>query len=132
MGKVFKVRRGGIMDNKNISIKSTNYEHMNRALPNWDTKDGKYISSKAHYDKECAKAGLVSESKAENSRHDNHPTPAYSKDSVDFLRGVQNKTDSKGNVRLSDREIDFMVSKGIIKDRDRTPKNLPTDQGGMR
>lgn len=34
------------------------YEHFNKALPNWDSKDGKYISSRAHYEKELQKGGF--------------------------------------------------------------------------
>lgn len=34
-----------------------NYEHFNRSLPNWDSPKGKYISSRAHYEKEMKKSG---------------------------------------------------------------------------
>jgi len=39
----------------NIIVKQ--YEHFNRSLPNWDSPKGKYISSRAHYEKELAKNG---------------------------------------------------------------------------
>mgnify|MGYP003349363528 CR=1 FL=1 len=42
----------------NIIVKK--YEHINRALPNWDTPTGKYIKDKDHYDYEMKKAGMVS------------------------------------------------------------------------
>lgn len=40
----------------NIIVK--NYEHFNKALPNWDSPQGKYIGSKAQYDKEMKKGGF--------------------------------------------------------------------------
>jgi hypothetical protein len=42
----------------NIIVK--NYEHFNRSLPNWDTPKGKWIGSRAQYEKELAKNGFVS------------------------------------------------------------------------
>lgn len=34
------------------------YEHFNKSLPNWDSKDGKYISSREHYERELKKGGF--------------------------------------------------------------------------
>jgi ribosomal protein S21 len=112
----------------NIIVK--NYEHFNRALPNWNSKKGKHISSKKQYVEECKKAGL--EPYREPAVRENKPEA--SKETRQFLNSVKDNADKKGNVKLSDRQIDYMIKKGAIKDRDTYQKHLPNDyqKGGWR
>jgi len=104
------------------------YEHFNKALPNWDSKQGKYISSKSHYENEVRKAGLTKFTEPTNSHN---PTPKADKETRTFLNSLN--ADSKGNVKLSDRQIDYMIKSGAIKDRDNRqsiPNNI--NSGGFR
>jgi ribosomal protein S21 len=113
----------------NIIVKS--YEHFNRALPNWHSKKGRYISSKKQYIEECKKAGL--EPYREPTVRENKPKA--SKETRQFLNSVKNSADKKGNVKLSDRQIDYMVKSGAIKDRDSYYDKLPKhyqDNGGFK
>lgn len=106
-----------------------NYEHMNKALPNWHSKDGRYISSKAQYNKEVRQAGLIPYEQAEEIRRNNEEKAErnrkYNPETIGFLRSVSSKADKKGKVRLADREIKFMIDKGAIKDRDVFADKLP-------
>lgn len=107
-----------------------NYEHFNRSLPKWDCAKGKYIGSKAQYEKACRDAGLVPFEKSDYK--ESTPRKAsYTKDAVEFLESVKSVADSKGNVKLSDNQINYMVEKGIIKDRDKIsiPRGTPLEGG---
>ena len=112
----------------NPQIKVKNYEHFNKALPNWDNKDGKYISSRNQYESECKKAGLTKFTEPSNSPN---PTPKANPETRTFLNSLN--ADKKGNVKLSDRQIDYMIKSGAISDRSKHT-NLPTDinNGGFR
>jgi hypothetical protein len=119
----------------NIIVK--NYEHHNRSLPNWDTPKGRYINSRRQYLNEVAKAGLVSYEKSEEIRQRNEDIQKrnrkkYPKETYAFLNSVKRRTDKSGKVKLSDRQIDYMVKAGAIKDRDKL--RLPLhyqDKGGF-
>lgn len=104
-----------------------NYEHTNRALPNWDTKKGRYIGSKKQYTEECKKAGLVPYAESSETKSTLKP----SAETIVFLNSVKNRTDSKGNVKLSGSQINYMIKIGAIKDRDKM--KYPTDykKGGF-
>lgn len=103
----------------NIIVK--NYTHFNKALPSWDSPKGRYISSKKQYVEECKKAGLVPYSEP----HFDKPKLKPSKDTLSLLSYANSIKDKKGNVKLSDRAINKMIEKGIIKDRDKYSRYLP-------
>jgi hypothetical protein len=110
-----------------VEIIVKNYEHFNRGLPNWNSKKGKYISSKRQYTEECKKAGLVSYTEPTDKKVALKP----SSETVAFLRSVKNRTDNKGNVKLSGSQVAYMIKIGAIKDRDKM--KYPTDykKGGF-
>lgn len=105
-----------------------NYEHHNRALPNWNSKQGRYISTKKQYVEECKRANLTEYHEPQSKETKLKP----SQETVSFLNSV--RADKKGNVKLSDRQIDYMISKGAIKDRDKYVDKLPTEykKGGWK
>ena len=112
----------------NIIIKR--YQHFNRALPNWHNSQGRYISSKRQYEKEVREAGLISYEKAEEIRKHNEDKAKknrkrYSKETLEFLGEIREGTDKKGKVKLSGRQIDYMIAKGAIKNRDIFADKLP-------
>ena len=120
-----------------IGIVVKNWEHFNKSLPNWHSKDGRYIGSRRQYENEVRQAGLIPFEQAEEMRIRNEETAKknrkYSRDTIEFLGTVSNKADKKGKVNLSDRQVDYMISKGAIKDRDVFADKLPKhyqDKGG--
>ena len=113
-----------------VGIHVKNYEHTNRALGNWDTPRGKYISSKKQYFNELAKQGMmpyeeatkITDLKEEAAK--NKPL-LPSQDTKDILRYAQTHADSEGNVKLSGKIVDLMVEKKIVQDQDIFYKKLP-------
>ena len=110
-----------------VEIIVKNWEHHNRGLPNWNSKKGRYISSKKQYTEECKRAGLVSYREPLEKKSELKP----SKETIAFLNSVKNRTDSKGNVKLSGNQVNYMIKIGAIKDRDKI--KYPTDykKGGF-
>ena len=111
----------------NIIVKD--YTHHNRSLPNWDSPKGRYINSKRQYLNEIARAGLIPYEKSEEIRQKNEDNQKrnkkYPKETYSFLNSVKDRTDKSGKVKLSDRQIDYMVKSGALRDRDklRLPKH---------
>jgi hypothetical protein len=109
----------------NIIVKD--YTHFNHALPNWNSRKGRYISSKKQYVEECKRAGLEPYKEPSEKKSELKPSP----ETISFLNSVKNRTDSKGNVKLSGNQINYMIKIGAIKDRDKI--KYPTDykKGGF-
>jgi len=119
-----------------VGIIVKDYTHHNRSLPKWDSPKGKYISSKRQYLNEIARAGLIPYEKSEEIRQKNEDNQKrnrkkYPKETYEFLNSVKNRTNKSGKVKLSDRQIDYMVKSGAIKDRDKLklPKHYQTAGG---
>ena len=102
----------------NIIIR--NYEHINSSFPNWDTPRGKYIRSKAHYEQEMAKAGLVpfdkAEQMAEQARAKSHKPYALSEKARKFIGAVKNTAGKDGKITVSDRFVDGLRKVGVNVD----------------
>ena len=115
----------------NIIVKS--YEHFNRALPNWDSPKGKYISSRAQYEKERARNGFVPFEVAERSKVDNHkPYDGISNEAMEVCRAAKDMADKKGNLRIGSVLQKKMESVGVSFDMSKLPKHyqdVPT--GGI-
>jgi hypothetical protein len=118
-----------------VNIICKNYSHFNKALPNWNSPKGRYISSKRQYLNEVAKSGLVSYEKSEEIRQKNEDiqkrNKKYPKETYEFLNSVKRRTDKSGKVKLSDRQIDYMVKAGAIKDRDKLRLPSHYQSGGF-
>ena len=98
----------------NIIVK--NYEHLNRSLPNWNTPKGVYVKNKDHYDRLMKESGMVSYEKMQDQASQKKTKDySMSKEGLEIIKTVKNSADRRGNVKLSDRTIDAMVKKGIIK-----------------
>ena len=100
------------------SIIVKKYEHLNTALPHWDTPRGKLIRTKAQYENELKKNGMVSLEKGEaiaQSVRSRREADKYSPSvrSLELMREIKSTADRKGNVRLSDRQIDAMKAGGM-------------------
>lgn len=107
-----------------------NYEHLNRAMPNWDTPKGKHISSRKQYEEEIRRAGLTKYKEPVNQPYKKLKA---NPETIKFLNSLN--PDKKGKVKLSDRQIDYMIKKGAIKDRDKYNKYIPKDyseKGGFK
>lgn len=93
-----------------------NYEHFNKALPNWNSPKGRYISSKAHYEKVLSAEGFISKDKAdviaENVRNKRNQDKydKLSPQAMELLQSV-NK-DKKGRIHLSGKQIDGLQKLG--------------------
>jgi len=103
----------------NIIIK--NYEHFNRALD-------KYITSKAHYEKEMVKGGFVSFEKGEQlaakNKSERQGYDGLSSEKMKFLHQVKDMADRKGNIRISDRFVEGLKKHKVIgRDLSQLPKH---------
>jgi TM2 domain-containing membrane protein YozV len=109
-----------------------NYEHYNRAFGGWDCPSGKYISSKAEYEKELNKQGLITTEAAEKQglnsgakRHEYEIT----KETQQLIENVRQTADSKGNIKPGDKAIDALTSKKPKYNPQALPSSLPTEGG---
>ena len=94
-------------------IVKQSYNHYNSSL-------GMQIKNKDHYDRVCKERGYVSYEKcqelADKGRLAKQKPYKISKESEQIIREAKLKSDKKGNVKLSDRQIDVLVkSKAIGK-----------------
>jgi hypothetical protein len=112
-----------------VGIIIKNYEHFNRSLPNWDNPKGKYIGSKAQYEKELAKHGMVSYEKCEQmvakNRHEQNKYDGLSPEKMKFLHQVKDMADKKGNIPVTDRFVKGLKKHKVIGnvDMDKLPKH---------
>ncbi len=101
-----------------------NYEHVNRALPNWDTPNGKYISSKKQYEEELAKGNFVPFKEVPSKESKWVPSADLKK----TLYQVKEMGDSKGNIKPTEKLVKKMKKMGISF----TPKFMTNDlKGGI-
>ena len=98
-----------------VGIIVKNYSHINRSLPNWDCPNGRIVRSKEHYDRLCKENNMVSfEQAQEMAAGKKAKEYTISRESEEIIREVKLKADRKGNVKLSDRQIDVLVKKKAI------------------
>jgi hypothetical protein len=104
-----------------------NYEHINRSFGNWDTPNGKYISSKKQYQEEMAKGGFKPYD-GSGSPQQKKWTP--SEDLHRTLHEVKNMADKKGRIDIATntRLVEKMKSMGMSFN----PKFMTNDlKGGI-
>lgn len=120
-----------------VGIIIKNYAHVNRSLPNWDTPQGRVVKNKDHYDRLCKEYGMVSYEQAaemaEAGRKAKNKDYAISKESEQIIREAKLKSDSKGNVKLSDRAIAKLIEKKAICKKIPSYMQLPStyNKGGF-
>ena len=101
-----------------------NYEHFNTSLGNWDSPKGKYISSKAHYEKELAKQGFVTFEQAEKVKTNSHKEyKGISAKAMEVCRAAKEQADRKGNLRIGSRLQKGMEKVGVSFDMSKLPKH---------
>ena len=113
----------------NIIIK--NYEHFNKALPNWDSPKGKYIRSKAHYQEELAKSGMKQVEEVGQVSSPKRKEYTLSPKAREIINSSSRIKDKNGNVKLSDRQIDAMRSMGAIGKKIPDYMKVPQGKGGF-
>jgi len=97
--------------------------HYNRAL-------GKYITNKRQYNDEMKRQGMVSKEKgdelARKAKERDHKDYKPTREHVQFLASVKNRTDKNGNVKLDGRQLEYMKKIGCQLKR---PKERPMEGG---
>jgi hypothetical protein len=110
-----------------VQIIIKKYEHYNRSL-------GKYITSKAQYDNEMARQGMVSydEGKilAEKARKEKIKPYTISQKAQEIINTAKRSADRRGKVKLSDKTIDAMKDLGVSFNLDHCPEHYK-DKGGF-
>lgn len=99
--------------------------HYNRAL-------GKVVTSQRQYNDEMKRGGYISHDECNDrvkSNLEKQSRFSVSDDAVEWMQGVKAKADKKGNVRLSDKEISALKTKGMAVDR-RLPEHY-REKGGF-
>ena len=116
-----------------VGIIVKKYEHFNRSLGNWDSPKGKYIGSKAQYEKELAKQGFVSFEEAEKMKTNPHKEyKGISVKAMEVCKAAKDMADRKGNLRIGTRLQKAMESVGVSFDMDKLPKHYQDiDKGGI-
>ena len=96
--------------NHNIIIR--NYEHWNRAFKKWDhpTK-GRYIRSKADYERALREENMVSEKEAERLGIPQRKEYRVKEDTLALIESVKQTKDKHGNIKPSDRAIEKFIEK---------------------
>jgi len=103
--------------------------HYNQAL-------GKVVTSQRQYNEEIKRGGYIPYEECQQRVDNNLAKQAVfgvSDEAKSWMRDVQASADKKGNVRLSDRQIDVLKSKGQTVDR-RLPEHYAqkgVDKGGF-
>lgn len=109
------------------------YEHYNQALGNWDCAKGKYISSKADYQRELDRQGMISEEEAERRGMNCGPKRmeyVLERDTKELIENVRQTVDSKGRIKPGDRAIEALNAKLNKKYHESAvPKDTPTEGG---
>lgn len=113
------------------------YEHINSALPNWDTPKGKYVKNKDHYDRLMKESGMVSYEKMkqqteENSRRENQYVPSAKAKAI--LAAAKRCVGSDGQLRLSGNVIEGLKELKALKPKVPNYMKLPggyTKKGGF-
>lgn len=93
-------------------------EHINSAFGNWDTPTGKYIRNEQHYKEEMKRHGFITYEEAMDRKRAKEEAQAkerfkVSKPVLSILKSVKDSADKKGNVKLSDRQVDAMKKHGL-------------------
>ena len=105
-----------------------NYQHINSALPNWNTPKGVLVKSKDHYDKLCKEAGMVPYEK--NNSGPKLKDYNLSSKAKAIIEAAKNAKDSKGRVKLSDRTVDALKDIGAIGKKIPDYVNIPKSKKG--
>lgn len=95
-----KMKRG---NSHNVIVK--NYEHYNRSFKNWNSPYGRYIGSKAEYEKAMAEEGMV---KANEQIKDVSKEYKLSHKGQQLIEAAKAAADSNGNIdhsKLGDKAI---------------------------
>lgn len=110
------------MPNDNIIVKR--YDHFNKSFGNWDSPNGKYISSKKQYQEEMAKGGFEPYDGKKAERKTWQPSTKLQKS----LAQLKDRCDSKGKLRVDDGSVRLMKDMGV----NFNPKIMSNDlKGGI-
>ena len=97
----------------NVIVKK--YEHYNKAFKNWDCDRGRYISSKADYDKAMAEEGMISEKEARSQGLQEQKAKRVdyklSREMRNLIEAVKQTKDSKGKIHPSGRQKKMLMDK---------------------
>ena len=116
-----------------VSIVVKNYEHFNRALPNWNSPKGRYIRSKKQYYNELKRGGLISYEQGEKLAAEkakvNHKLTyeELSPKARGVIQAAYSIKDGKGRIKPGDRLLKAAEEVGVrFSVSDWAPKHLRT------
>ena len=115
-----------------IIVKS--YAHVNKALGNWDTPEGKIVRSKDHYDRLMKEQGMVSyEEMQQRAQSKKLKDYKVSDDTRAIIQAAKASKDKNGKVHLGDKTIKALIDKGAIGNKVQSYMNLPSSvqEGGF-
>lgn len=98
--------KGGRSSKDGIIVKR--YEHFNKAFGKWHDGRGRYISSRADYEKAMHEEGMITEEQARREGFTDTPKRKdykVKKDTWELLNSLDSTKDSKGNIKLGDVAI---------------------------
>ena len=116
-----------------VSIIVKNYSHFNRSFRKWDSPKGRYISSRADYDKAMKEEGMIPYEQAKEiaqkvqEQREEYPNKLSPK-AMSLLTSVNVK--KGGKINLSDRQVDKLQEIGVkVKLPDWLPKHYQPEGG---
>ena len=91
-----------------------NYEHYNKAFRNWDCSKGRYIGSRADYERAMREEGMITEREAERQgMSDEGKRKEYkvSADTLALIESVKQTADKRGRIKPGERAVEALKSK---------------------
>ena len=120
---------------KTSNIRVKNYEHYNKAFKNWNSPHGRYIGSKADYEKALHEEGMVTQDDANKMGLNEGATRkdyGLTKDTQELIESVKQTADSKGRIYPGTKAIEALgeKKKAVFNYNQKLrPKDNPTEGG---
>lgn len=118
--------------NRGVSVK--NYEHFNKGFAKWHDGRGRYIQTRADYEKALHEEGMVTADEADRTGLNSgpkHKDYVIENDTKDLINSVT--PDKHGRIKPSDRAIEKLLGKVDVKQQEYNRQWLPetySDKGG--
>ena len=107
------------------------YIHYNRSF-------GCKVEGKEHYNYLMKKYNMLPQDKADDlariakEKRETAPKAEFSPKAREIIQSAKRRADKKGNVKLSDRQIDAMKELGVAIGHRYTPKGRDISKGGFQ
>lgn len=92
------------------------WEHINTALPDWDTPYGRHIKNKDHYDRIMKENGFISYEEAKDRNKNGGLKPYVLSEKAQRILYIVKRDKKNGRIKMSGELIGRMKEIGAIKE----------------